>query len=67
MLSGFPWAITTPMLRTERRIKMVQAIWRTLAVSSLAGGLIWATTRPIWVLRESDQVVMKVNNSCLTK
>ena len=49
------------MLRAERRIKMFQAIWRTLAVSSLAGGLIWATTQPIWVLRESDQVIIEGN------
>lgn len=49
------------ILRTERRIKMFQAIWRTLAVSSLAGSLIWATTRPIWVLRESDQVIIEGN------
>lgn len=49
------------MLRTQRRIRMFQAIWRTLAVSGLAGGLIWATTRPIWVLRESDQVIVEGN------
>lgn len=49
------------MLRTERRLKMLQTIWQTLAVSSLAGGLIWATTRPIWVLRESDQVMIEGN------
>ncbi len=49
------------MLRTERRIRMFQAIWRTLAVSSLAGGLIWATTRPIWVLRESEQIIIEGN------
>lgn len=49
------------MLRTERRLKMLQAIWQTLAVSGLAGGLIWATAQPIWVLRESDQVMIEGN------
>lgn len=49
------------MLRTKRRIKMFQAIWRTLAVMSLSGGLVWAITRPIWVLRESNQVIIEGN------
>lgn len=49
------------ILRTERRMKMFQTIWRTLAVTSMAGGLIWATTRPIWVLRESNQVIVEGN------
>lgn len=50
------------MLRTARRIKMFQAIWRTIAASSLAGGLIWTTTQPIWVLRESNQVIIEGNH-----
>lgn len=49
------------ILRTERRMKMFKATWRTLAVISMAGGLIWTTTRPIWVLRESDQVIVEGN------
>lgn len=49
------------MLRTQRRIKMFQAIWRTLAVTGLAGGLLWTTTQPIWVLRKSDQVMIEGN------
>ena len=44
------------MLRNHRRLKLFQSLLRTLAVSSLAGGLVWATTRPIWVLHESSQV-----------
>lgn len=49
------------MLRTKRRIKMFQAVWRTLAVMSLSGGLVWAITRPIWVLRHSNQVIIEGN------
>lgn len=49
------------MLRTKRRIKMFQAIWRTLAIIGLAGGLVWAITRPIWVLRHSNQVIIEGN------
>ena len=49
------------MLRNHRRLKLLQSLLRTLAVSSLAGGLVWATTRPIWVLRESSQVSIEGN------
>lgn len=55
------------ILRTERRMKMFQTIWRTLAVTSMAGGLIWATTRPIWVLRESKQVIVEGNQLLSTQ
>ncbi len=49
------------MLRSHRRLKLLQSLWRTLAVSGLAGGLVWATTQPIWVLRESNQVLVEGN------
>lgn len=49
------------MLRTHRRLKMLQAAWQILAVSGILGGLVWATTRPIWVLRESSQVAVEGN------
>lgn len=49
------------ILRNHRRLKVFQSLLRTLAVGSLAGGLIWAITRPSWVLRESDQVVIEGN------
>lgn len=49
------------MLRSHRRLKLLQSLWRTLAVSGLASGLVWATTQPIWVLRESNQVLVEGN------
>lgn len=49
------------MLRNHRRLKLLQSLLRTLAVTSLAGGLVWATTRPTWVLRESNQVSIEGN------
>lgn len=50
------------MLRSNRRIKLLQSLWQTLAISGIFGGLVWATTRPIWVLRESEQVVIEGNH-----
>lgn len=49
------------ILRRHRHLKVFQAFWRTLAVSGLLGGLVWATTRPIWVLSESNQIVIEGN------
>ncbi|AFZ28943.1 Polypeptide-transport-associated domain protein FtsQ-type [Gloeocapsa sp. PCC 7428] len=55
------------MLRTHRRLKMLHAAWQTLAVGGILGGLVWATTRPIWVLRESGQVTIEGNQLLATQ
>lgn len=52
-------------LRRQRRLKIIQTIWRTFAVSSLAGGLLWATLQPMWVLKTPTQVVMTSDNQLL--
>lgn len=49
------------MLRSNRRIQLLQSLWRTLAISSIFGGLVWATTRPVWVLRTSEQIEIRGN------
>ncbi len=43
-------------LRRQRRLKLVQMIWQTLAVSGLAGGLFWIIHQPLWLIRQSEQV-----------
>lgn len=53
-------------LRTHRRLKMLQAAWQTLAVGGILGGLVWATTRPVWVLQESSQVTVEGNQLLAT-
>jgi len=45
-------------LPLHSRVQMFQAVWRTLAAGSLLGGLVWGATQPIWILRESNQVVI---------
>lgn len=49
-------------LRRHRRAKLFQGLWRTLVLFGLFGGLIWGTTRPIWVLRQPNQVVVLGNH-----
>jgi cell division protein FtsQ len=49
-------------LRRERRIKSVQAIWRSLFVSGMATGLVWAITLPDWVISNSEQIVVEGNH-----
>jgi cell division protein FtsQ len=48
-------------LRKERRLKVLQASWRTIAVSGLAGGLAWVITLPGWVIRQPEQVAIAGN------
>ncbi|OCR02846.1 cell division protein FtsQ [Oscillatoriales cyanobacterium USR001] len=48
-------------LRRQRRLKLVQGIWQTLAVSSLAGGLLWGLSQPIWLITKPEQVKVEGN------
>ena len=54
------------MLRRHRRIKQIQSVWRTLAISGILGGLIWGATQPIWVVREPGQINV-IGNRVLSK
>jgi len=48
-------------LRRQRRLKLVQVLWQTLAVGSLAGGVVWAIGQPIWLIRQPEQVDVEGN------
>lgn len=48
-------------LRQARRLRLLQACWQTLAVGSFAGGLVWVTAQPGWVIHKPDQVVIEGN------
>lgn len=50
------------MLRHHRRLKMLLFLWQALAVSSLFGSLVWAMTRPNWILRDVNQIVVEGNH-----
>ncbi|MBD2163750.1 FtsQ-type POTRA domain-containing protein [Calothrix membranacea FACHB-236] len=52
-------------LRRKQQMKIIQAIWRTFAISSLAGCLLWVATQPIWVLNAPNQIVVKSGNELL--
>ncbi|WP_017314487.1 cell division protein FtsQ/DivIB [Mastigocladopsis repens] len=49
-------------LRQRRQIKIIQGIWQTIAVSSLAGGLLWMATQPIWVLKTPKDLAISGNH-----
>jgi cell division protein FtsQ len=42
-------------------LRSAQTIWRVLAVSALAGGMVWIATRPFWVIQNPEQVVVQGN------
>ncbi|MCX7594406.1 MAG: FtsQ-type POTRA domain-containing protein [Fischerella sp.] len=48
-------------LRKKRQVKFIQAIWQTLAATGLAGSLLWIGIQPIWVLKNSQDVVISGN------
>ena len=54
-------------LRRQRQIKIIQAIWRTLAVSGFAAVLFWGAVQPMWVLKDSGQIVIKSGGQVLTQ
>ncbi|MDZ8110019.1 MAG: FtsQ-type POTRA domain-containing protein [Nostoc sp. DedQUE12a] len=53
-------------LRRQRQMKIIQAIWRTFAITSLASGLLWVAVQPVWMLKASKQIVMKSGNKLLS-
>ncbi|MBD2679938.1 MULTISPECIES: cell division protein FtsQ/DivIB [Nostoc] len=53
-------------LRRQRQMKIIQAIWRTFAITSLASGLLWVAVQPMWMLKASKQIVMKSGNKLLS-
>ncbi|MEH2422050.1 MAG: FtsQ-type POTRA domain-containing protein [Nostoc sp.] len=53
-------------LRRQRQMRIIQAIWRTFAITSLAGGLLWVAVQPVWMLKAPKQIVMKSGNKLLS-
>lgn len=48
-------------LRRQRRRQLICGIWRILAISSLAGGLGWTATQPVWVIKQPEQINIEGN------
>ncbi|MEH2240757.1 cell division protein FtsQ/DivIB [Nostoc sp.] len=53
-------------LRRQRQMRIIQAIWRTFAITGLASGLLWVAVQPVWVLKTPKQIVMKSGNQLLS-
>ena len=48
-------------LRRQRRLKLATVVWQTLAVSAMAGGLLWWIAQPAWLIARSEQVKVEGN------
>ncbi|NET38179.1 MAG: FtsQ-type POTRA domain-containing protein [Cyanothece sp. SIO1E1] len=48
-------------LRQQRRVRLLQAIWRVLTICGLSAGLLWVITLPAWVIREPSQIEVNGN------
>ncbi|MDZ8237413.1 MAG: FtsQ-type POTRA domain-containing protein [Nostoc sp. ChiQUE01a] len=53
-------------LRRQRQMKIIQAIWRTFAITALASGLLWVAVQPVWMLKASKQIAIKSGNKLLS-
>ncbi len=49
-------------LRRHRQMQVVSKIWRTLAITGLAGGLLWFLIQPIWVLKSKKDITVSGNH-----
>lgn len=49
------------MSRHHGYLKTLLSLWQMLAMCGLLGGLIWAMTRPNWILRDSNQIMIEGN------
>ncbi|MEA5571333.1 cell division protein FtsQ/DivIB [Calothrix sp. UHCC 0171] len=48
-------------LRRQRRVKIIQRIWQTVAVSGLAGTLLWGAIQPHWVIKAAKDIEVSGN------
>ncbi|QOV24388.1 cell division protein FtsQ/DivIB [Anabaenopsis elenkinii] len=53
-------------IRRQHRVKIIQAIWRTVAISGLAGGLLWVALQPVWVVKAPEQIIIKSGEQLLS-
>ena len=60
-LSSRDLALPREKLRRHRKIQIISAIWRTFALTGLAGGLLWFLIQPIWVLKSSKDITVSGN------
>jgi len=48
-------------LRRRRQVKIIQTVWRTFTIASLAGGLLWIAIQPMWVLKTPKDITISGN------
>ncbi|MDY7012453.1 MAG: FtsQ-type POTRA domain-containing protein [Cyanobacteriota bacterium] len=48
-------------LKRRRQLAFLQGLWRSFLVSGLAGGLLWASAQPNWVIRQPEQIEVEGN------
>lgn len=54
-------------LQRQRRLGVLKALWRSVAIASLAGGLFWGLTLPRWAIRSQAQIEVSGNRFLSTE
>jgi cell division protein FtsQ len=48
-------------LRKQRRIRVVQSLWRFVCMSGMLAGLVWAINQPDWTISKPEQIRIEGN------
>lgn len=48
-------------LRQQRRYRLLQGIWRAIAISGLTAGTVWVATSPVWLIQSGEQLDISGN------
>jgi cell division protein FtsQ len=48
-------------LKSQRRLKVWQSLWRISVLLGMAGGLFWLMSRPEWTIRDKSQITLSGN------
>ncbi|NJL10961.1 MAG: FtsQ-type POTRA domain-containing protein [Calothrix sp. SM1_7_51] len=54
-------------LRQKRLRHVIQTVWRTAAVSGLAGSLLWVAIHPIWIVNNPTKQIVISGNKLLSE
>lgn len=48
-------------LKRRRQLLILQTLWRSLLICTMAGGTLWLVTRPNWVISDPEQITVLGN------
>ena len=56
-------AVRRQQLKTKRKIRFYQRVWRSLALIGFMGGMVWVARSPTWLLHSAEQIEVSDNQT----